>query len=75
MSCTVKTVAHCLVGLNAQRKTTFQRQRTNGFEPSHPSHSRPENKLRRRVKLGLNESERLGFANMMNKRVVPCNAL
>ena len=34
-----------------------------------------ENKLRWRVKLGLNESERLGFANMMNKRVVPCNAL
>ena len=34
-----------------------------------------ENKLRWRVKLGLNDSERLGFANMMNKRVVPCNAL
>ena len=75
MSCTVKTVARCLVGLNAQRKAPFQRQRTNGFEPSHPSHSRRENKWRRRVKLGLNESERLGFANMMNKRVVPCNAL
>ena len=27
------------------------------------------------MKLGLNESERLVFANMMNKRVVPCNAL
>ena len=32
-----------------------------------------ENKLRWRVKLGQNESERLGFANMMNKRIVPCN--
>ena len=27
------------------------------------------------MKFGLNESERLEFANMMNKRVVPCNAL
>ena len=33
-----------------------------------------ENKLRWRVKLGLNDSERLGFASMMNMRVVPRNA-
>ena len=31
--------------------------------------------LRWRVKLGQNESERLGFANMMNERVVPYNTL
>ena len=40
MSCTVYTMARCLVGWNAQRQTPFQRQRTTRFEPSHPSHSR-----------------------------------
>ena len=34
-----------------------------------------ENKCRWRVKLGQNESEKLEFANMMNKRVTPCNTL
>ena len=34
-----------------------------------------ENDLRWRVKLGQNESERLGLANMMNERIVPCTAL
>ena len=77
MSCTVCTVARCLVGWNAPRKTPFQRQRTNRNEPiSHSQAIRDnENKTRRRVKLGQNESERLGFANMRNKRVVPCNPL
>ena len=34
-----------------------------------------ENELRWRVKLGHNESDMLVFANMRNKRVVPCNPL
>ena len=34
-----------------------------------------ENMLRWRVKFGQHESERLGFANMLNKHIMPCSAL